>query len=176
MPTPQVTSIPYVPQKTPMFDNTGTQAGQVNIGNLTIPWIYFFEQVHGGTGGSSAGGPYGRTLLLRNTTVANDVADHVTCNGPVPGVTHTVLLVTGVLRKAITADLTVRINNVSSGTTIVVGTFTIPSATAIDTPVQFSSFDNATLDDLSVFTWDVTASDGSKDSAGIASFTIVWQP
>jgi hypothetical protein len=59
---------------------------------------------------------------------------------------------------------------------VTVGTFTIPLATPIDTPVRFTSFTNAVLPDMSTFTWDVTASDGSQDAAGIASFTIEWQP
>jgi hypothetical protein len=148
------------------------------LGRLTRTWIKFFEQINqlGGAGGGS--GPLQRTLLLKNTTVGNDIADHVTCYGPVPGVTHTVILVTGVLRLAITADLTVRINNVAGATTNVVGTFTIPSATAVDTPISFSGSDITTpsCPDLSVFTWDVTASDGSSDPAGVASFTVEWQP
>jgi hypothetical protein len=114
-----------------------------------------------------------RTLLLKSTTVGNDIADHVTCYG---GGAHTAILVTGTLRKAIAADLTVRINNVSPAGTVVVGSFTIPSATAVDTPVKFTSFTTSALPDLSVFTWDVTASDGSADPAGIASFTIEWNP
>ncbi len=149
------------------------------LGRLSRTWIKFWEQKDTGTGtGGGGGGPFQRTLLIKNTTVGDDIADHVTCYGPVPGVTHTVILVTGVLRKAITADLTVRINNVSpdGATTIVVGTFTIPMATAVDVPVSFTSFTNASLPDLSTFTWDITASDGSKDSAGVASFTIEWQP
>lgn len=114
-----------------------------------------------------------RTLLLKDTTVGNDIADHVTCFG---GGTHTAILVTGVLRKAIASDLTVRIKNVSGLGNVTVGTFTIPLATPIDTPVRFTSFTNAVLPDMSTFTWDVTASDGSQDAAGIASFTIEWQP
>ena len=121
-------------------------------------------------------GPFQRTLLLKDTTVGNDIADHVTCYGPIPGVTHTALLVTGVLRKAISADLTVRINNVSPGGTIVVGEWTIPAATPIDTPQLSTTFTNTALPDMSVFTWDVLASDGSQDAAGVASCTIEWQP
>jgi hypothetical protein len=181
--TPQKTSIPQVPIKTTMFDNIADPAGQpsgsqVNIGKLTRPWIYFFERVAklGAVPGGGAQGPFERTILLKNTTIGDDIADHVTCYGPVPGVAHTAILVRGVLRKAITSDLTLRINNVSSGGTVVVGTFTIPLATAVDTVLEFTSFTTAALPDLSTFTWDVTASDGSKDAAGVASFTIIWQP
>lgn len=125
---------------------------------------------------SGAAGPFQRTLLLKNTTVGNDIADHVTCYGPIPGVTHTALLVTGVLRKAIVSDLTVRINNVSPDGTVVVGTYTLPAATPVDTPQLSTVFTNSSLPDMSVFTWDVLASDGSTDPAGVASCTIEWQP
>jgi hypothetical protein len=123
-----------------------------------------------------ASGLFQRTLLLKDTTVGNDIADHVTCFGPIPGVAHTAVLVTGVLRLAIAADLTVRINNVSPGGTVEVGTWTIPAATPIDTPQLSTTFVTSSLPDMSVFTWDVLASDGSKDPAGVASCTIEWQP
>lgn len=147
------------------------------LGRLSRTWIKFWEQIDQ-LGGGGAGGPYQRTLLIKNTAVANDIADHVTCYGPVPGVAHTVILVTAVLRKAITADLVVRVNNVSGATTNVVGTFTIPAATAVDTVLSFAGADitTATCPDLSVFTWDITASDSSSDSGGVCSLTVVWQP
>jgi serine/threonine protein kinase len=34
----------------------------------------------------------------------------------------------------------------------------------------------AHLTDLAVLSWDVTGSDASQDSAGIASYTVEWQP
>lgn len=123
---------------------------------------------------TGAAGPFQRTLLVRNTAVANDVADHLTCWGP--SAAHTVVMVRAVLRKTITSDLTVRINSVNAGVTSVIGTFTIPLATAIDTPVDFSGFTTSSLPDSSIFTWDITASDGSADPAGVASFTIEWEP
>lgn len=126
-----------------------------------------------GTGG--AAGPFQRTLLIRNTAVANDVADHLTCWGP--SAAHLVVMVRSVLRKAIAADLTLRINSVNAGVTSVIGSFTIPSSTPVDTPVDFASgFTTTSLQDSSVFTWDITASDGSTDPAGVASFTVEWQP
>jgi hypothetical protein len=121
-------------------------------------------------------GPFQRTLLLKDTTVGNDIADHVVCYGPIPGVAHTALQVTGVLRKAIASDLTVRINSVSPGGTVEVGTWTIAASTPVDDPQISTTFVHASLPDMSVFTWDVLASDGSKDPAGIASCTIEWQP
>lgn len=172
-----------VPVQTPMFE--GTPASQTDpgfdtklLGRLSRTWIKFWEQIDqlGGLGG--AAGPFQRTLLVKNTVVANDIADHVTCYGPIPGVAHTVILVTAVLRKAITADLVVRVNNVAGVTTNVVGTFTIGLATAVDTVLSFSGADITTpsCPDLSVFTWDITASDGSSDGGGICSLTVTWQP
>lgn len=124
--------------------------------------------------GSGSTGPFQRTLLLKDTTVGNDIADHVVCWGT--SATHKVTLVRGVLRKTISADLTVRINSTLAGVTSVIGEFTIPAATAIDTPVPFTTFGTSSLADLSVFSWDVIASDASAASAGVASFTISWTP
>lgn len=134
-------------------------------GDLTRTWIIFFEKL--GQGGGGTAGPFSRTLDLKDTTVGNDIADHVT----VWGAAGTIGKVRGVLRKAITSDLTLRVK--VNGTTL--GTFTIPLATAIDTPIDFTTFSGSTmvaLDDI--FSWDVTASDGSFDPAGIASFTVEW--
>ena len=124
---------------------------------------------------AGAAGPNWRTLLIRNTAVGNDIADHLTCMGP--SANHTVTLVRGVLRKTITADLSVRINSTTAGVTSVVGIFTIPATTPTDTPVDYTSgFTTSSLPDASSFSWDITASDGSTDPAGIASFTIIWTP
>jgi hypothetical protein len=173
-----------VPLQTPMFEGTqasGTSPGfdPTLLGRLSRTWIKFWEQIDqlgGGSGG--AVGPFQRTLLVKSTAVADDIADHVTCYGPVPGVVHTVILVTAVLRKAIAADLIIRVNNVSGVTTNVVGTFTVPMATTVNTVLSFTGADITTpsCPDLSVFTWDITASDGSSDSAGVCSLTVAWQP
>jgi hypothetical protein len=174
----QSTDIPTVPIRTPMFDGDGFTDTN---GNLDRVWISFFESLRRLTPGDSAtstgGGPYQRTLLLKDTTVNNDVADHVTVYGPVPGTEHTIIAVTGVLRKAITAPLTVRINCVSKGkTAVVVGTFTIPAATPADKIKHFpvTTLTTKVLPVASVLTWDITASDGSRDPAGVASFTVEW--
>ncbi len=119
-------------------------------------------------GSTEAGAPiFHRTILLRDLTVGNDIADHVT----VHGAGGTAFIVIGDLRKTIASNLTLRIK--CNGTTV--GTFTIPSSTAVDSVVQFRTFTNASLPYLGVFTWDVTAGDGSKDAAGVASFTICWK-
>jgi len=111
---------------------------------------------------------YQRTLLLADLTVGNDVAPYVT--GYAAG---TCVCVTAVLRKTITSDLTVRIK--LAGATL--GTFTVPHATAVNTVLTFTSFTasppTVALD--AVFTWDITASDGSTDVAGIATFTVKWK-
>lgn len=162
----QKTVIPKVPIRTPMFDGPGMSA----LGNLTRTWIYFFERRFGGSGSGSAG-PFQRTLLLKDTTVGNDIADHVTI-----WVAGTVAQVQAVLRKAITADLTVRINVSFNGTTAALGSFTIPHATAVNDVATFSVFTGSpTFPLLAVLSWDVTASDGSIDKGGIASFSVLWQ-
>ena len=140
------------------------------LGNLTRTWIYFFERRFGGSGGSGA--VYQRTLLLKDTTIGDDIADHVTI-----WVAGTAATVQAVLRKAITSDLTVRIKVTANGTTTTLGSFTIPHATAVNTVVQFASstFTGSTTFPLvGVLSWDVLASDGSQDKAGVASFTVTW--
>jgi hypothetical protein len=146
---------PRVPIQTPMFDE---------VGNLTRTWVIFFERL--GMRAAAAADIFERTLLLKDTTVGNDIADHVTVYAA-----GTAQRIVGVLRKPITADLTVRVN--LNGTALI--TITIPSATAIDTPVESTAFASTALADGDVLTWDVTASDGSQDKAGIASFTLEWK-
>lgn len=115
--------------------------------------------------------PLQRTLLLKDTTVGNDIADHVVVYGP--GGPYTAQNVWGVLRKTITSDLTVRINATFGGTTTSLGTFTIPHTLAVNVAVVYTL--SATLQHLTALSWDVTASDGSSDPDGIASFTISWE-
>ncbi len=117
-----------------------------------------------GSGGGT--GKLHRTLLVKDTTVGNDIADRVTAYA-----SGTASRIVGVLRKPITASLTVRVNK--NGTAFV--TITIPSATAISVPVTQTTFaGSAAVLDGDVFSWDITASDGSRDVAGIASFTLDW--
>lgn len=122
-------------------------------------WWLFWNSL--GSGGAT--GPYIRTLLLKDTSVGNDIADHV----PV-FVAGTFTRIIGVLRKAIVSDLTVRVN--LDGATLI--TLTIPVATAVDVPVTSEAFTPTGLTDLQILSWDVTASDSSRDAAGIASFTV----
>lgn len=139
-------------------------------GQLTRTWIYFFERRFTGGGGAATIQTYFRTLLLKNTAPGDDIADHVVAHAG-----GTVQLVVGVLRKVIVSDLTVRINVVTASATTAIGSFTIPHATPINTPVAFTTFSHSTLNDKDVLSWDVTASDSSNDPAGVASFTIYWQ-
>ena len=143
---------------------------------LTRTWIIFFERLtkmsveaSGGTMGG--GGPYIRTLLLKDTTVLHNVADHV----PI-FVAGTAARLIGVLRITIMADLKVQVN-IEPGH-IPLGSITIPSATGIDQPITtdaFTTADVAKLGDLAVLSWDVIASDGSADPNGVASITLQWE-
>lgn len=144
-----------------MFENSPSEKGAIFDWQLNRTWWIFFEKL-----AKKRGGPYIRTLLLKDTTVGNDIADHV----PIY-VAGTAMRIVGVLRKAITADLSVRVN--LDGTTLT--TLTIPHTTAVDTPVVGTSPTPPALADLAVLSWDVTASDGSSDAAGVCSITVQWQ-
>lgn len=114
--------------------------------------------------------PLSRTLLIKDTAVRDDAADHVVIfgNGG-PYVAHFFF---GVLRKPILVDLTIRVHHVFQGTDTVLGTYTIPKTTGVDVAVTFTI--TQPLIHKAVLTWDITNSDGSADADGIASFTIVW--
>lgn len=107
---------------------------------------------------------YHRTLVLKNTTVGDDIADHVT-------IYHDgrCKRVTGVLRVTVASDLKVRINR--DGTELT--TITIPSATDVDS-VIIKEMDKE-FKDGQVLSWDVTASDGKIDAAGVATITVEWE-
>ncbi len=157
--TPNKTVIPAVPLRTPMFDESG---------NLTRTWIIFFEHISKAFGGGGQGlgaGPYIRTLLIKDTTVANDIADHVEVFNPGIGIR-----ILATLRKAITVDLTVKIHK---GADLMV--MTIPLATPVGV-VLSQSIGTLVFQDKEVISADVLASDGSKDADGIASFTVEWEP
>ena len=173
MPSDQKTDIPAVPVRTQFFDNPPGQP-DASAWPLNRTWIIFFESLRKRSDGLK--GPFQRTLLLKDTTVGNDIADRVDVYGAPGRRDSQCTRITGVLRKAITADLTLRIKNKKGSTTNTVGSFTIPMTTAVDTVVTFTTFDYNIFPDRSVFIWDVTASDSSIDAAGIASYTVEWQP
>jgi len=124
-----------------------------------------------GIAGSTAGAVTlnERTSLLQSLAIGNDIAPHVICH---PG--GTLHLVVGTLRKAISADLVARLNVVTASASTLIGQFTIPHATAINTPVSFTTFSHSTFSDLDVLSWDVTSSDNSSDANGVASFSVYW--
>ncbi len=127
-------------------------------GNMTRAWILYLEQ---------RGQICPRTLLIKDTTVGTDIADRVTIYRD-----GTARKVEGVLRKAISADLAIAIR--LNGQVLIAAT--IPLATAVGTVLIFTQFAARpqNLADGDVLSWDILASDGSDDAAGIASFTLLW--
>lgn len=113
------------------------------------------------------GRPRIRTVDLHNLAVGNDIAPRVTVFA-----TGTARRFTGVLRTAISADLTVRVKR--NGTAII--TMTIPLATAVGVVVESTSFVSTPepLADGDVISWDITASDGSANPNGVATCTLEW--
>jgi hypothetical protein len=107
-----------------------------------------------------------RTLLIKDTTVGTDVADHVTIFA-----SGTAMRLTGVLRKQIMADLVLQVN--LNGAAFIAAT--IPQATAVDSVLTFNEFATVALADGSVLSAGISASDGTADVNGIASFTLEWE-
>lgn len=124
----------------------------------------------------AAGGPAHRTLLIKNTAVTTNCADLVPLHYAPPG-PYTPLLLVGMLRDAITADLVVKANVILlDGVTLQqIGTLTIPAATPVGVSVVTTSFVTTSLPDLSGLRWDILASDGSQDLLGVASVTLWYQ-
>lgn len=117
--------------------------------------------------GAGGGGAAHRTLLVKDAAIGNDIADHVTAYR-----SGTASRIVGVLRKAITDDLTVRVNK--NGVELV--TITIPATQDVDDPLEVTTFATGEegITDGDVFSWDVTESDEQRDKAGIAAFTLEW--
>lgn len=125
------------------------------------------EETTGGTGGPQL---YLRTLLLRNLTVGDDVADQV----PVYASGTSTRLQT-VLRRELTADLEIRLNK--GGAEMI--TFTIPMSQGVGATVDIplvSGSPPAAIDfnDGDVLSADILSSDGQKDKNGVASVTVEW--
>lgn len=162
-------STPRVPHETPMYEVT-PEGRQV----LSRTWMIFFERlgrVEAATGGTAAPFDitdlYWRTLLLKDTAVGDDIADHVPAQATGIGVK-----LVGVLRKEIEEDLTVRVNKELAPFIIL----TIPAGTLIDTPVEQTTFvAGNSVAEGEVLWFDVTESDGQVDAAGVASFTLYMQ-
>jgi hypothetical protein len=109
---------------------------------------------------------------LKNATVGDNIADVTTVWAE-----GTAARITGVLRTAISSDLTVRVRykTTDDPTISELVTITIPAATAINTPITETAFLETALSDLVCLFWDVTASDSSQDAGGVASFTLQWE-
>ena len=128
-----------------------------------------FDSGAGGGGGSDAD-LFAAELSLKDLTVGNDIAPHAI-------VYHAGATTRGlaVLRKIITADLTVRILQ----NTVEIVTITIPATTAINTVLEFAVATGspavcAVFADKDVLSADILESDGQTDKNGIATITIEW--
>src|SRR5580693_4493109 len=143
MPAPQ-----SIPLRAAFFDGSGDPKGPglvSALGNITRTWVLWLQ---------SLGPVYERTISLKDLTPGNDIAPHLTIFAANTGVPQAF---TGVLRKAITADLVVRVNY--NGTPLC--TLTVPKITPVDSPVVSTTFPNKKmLWTNGVLTWDVLASDG----------------
>jgi hypothetical protein len=120
----------------------------------------------GGIGGGGQPGPqmYWRTIDINDTTVGNNIAPNLTNQGTGRGIK-----ITGVLRKAISSDLVVRVNSGEA----VLGTLTIPHATPIKTKVETAITDQNLVSGATM-TWDITAGDSQQDKNGVATITVQW--
>ena len=106
-----------------------------------------------------------RTLLVYTTATGNDIAPRLVAQSA-----GQVAVITAVLRKAISADLVIRINLDGAA----FATMTIPLATAVGVALFQTPSPTLLVAAGQVFSWDITASDGSSDPGGVASFTIQW--
>lgn len=144
---------------------------------LTRTWIIFFERIFKAAAEALGFGPFIRTLLIKDSTTGVSIADHTTIwkDG-------TAQRVTANLRKPLGADLVVElwkldINDVGSGFQKLIA-MTVPQSHAINTPMDFTSFESNSLKSMhdgDVIRWDITASDGQIDRAGVAAFTFMWK-
>ncbi len=143
------------------------------VGSPLINWGYreTLATLRPGSGGTGSGGQgqpkpqmFWRTIDINDTTVGNNIAPNLTVQGTGRGIK-----IAGVLRKAISADLTVRVKVAG----VAIGSLTIPHTTPIQVKVE-TSIATKTLVEGTIVTWDITASDGSKDINSVASITVEW--
>ncbi len=118
----------------------------------------------GGIGGRPSPQMFWRTIDINDSTPGNNIAPNLTVQGTGKGIK-----IAGVLRTAISQDLVVRV----SQSNIALGTLTIPAATPVMQKVE-TSIATKTLVEGSIITWDITASDSSRDINSIASITVEW--
>lgn len=115
-----------------------------------------------------------RTLTLYNLAVGDDIAPHTLVYND-----GTAYRLIAVMRKDMTADLTVRFNKGIQFALEELITVTIPLTSVIDDVFEWplvvgSPAILATFFDQEILTADITASDGSTDVNGIVQFTIQW--
>jgi len=143
------------------------------VGSPLINWDYRSTlatlRPGGGGGGSGAGSRpmpqmFWRTIDINDSTPGVNIAPNLTVQGTGRGIK-----IAGVLRTAISADLVVRVNVAG----VELGTLTIPAATPVKTKVE-TPIPTKQLVEGTIMTWDITASDSSKDINSIASITVEW--
>jgi hypothetical protein len=142
------------------------------VGSPLINWDYraTLATLRPGTGGNGIGGGqpgpqmYWRTIDINDTTPGTNIAPNLTNQGTGRGIK-----ITGVLRKAISADLVVRVNSGDA----VLGTLTIPAATPIKTKVETAITDQNLVSGATM-TWDITGGDSQQDKNGVATVTVQW--
>lgn len=126
--------------------------------------------------------PISRTLLIKDCTVGTNIADDVVLYtrdvslSPVIRAVGRFQRIIGVLRKTISADLTVRFNRVTNSSPQTTESYlaTIPAGTITKKAVQTNIV--GFFNDLDTLYADIVASDGqAEDDQGIASFTIIWE-
>jgi hypothetical protein len=112
----------------------------------------------GASGGS-------RGFSLSSISVATDAAPHVRA-----GTAGTLAKVTAILRRTITATLTmvVYLDGVAACTV------NVPSSTAVDAIIAVTSFSASTITADSIFKLAITASDSSIDPQGVVTIQMFW--
>src|SRR6266568_377499 len=118
-------------------------------------------------------GTYQRTVLLKDLTIGNNIADNVVIWGPVNYTgQYQAKVVEVVLRKAITQDLHVDLTMKG----VVYTNIIVPHTLIPMVPMNFINFINAIFPNDGVFSANITASDGSVDIDGICSLTTLYIP
>jgi hypothetical protein len=141
-------------------------------------WLRFWQDLLGGggqgTGGGGGGGGTSQIYVAQFDIADSTMGDDV---GPVVPITSNAnaLRMLGVLRAAITSDLTVRLNMVLGLSSVVIGSITIPHTTALNTPVTSTTFTTTALIRDHVILWDITASDGQIIPDSVATVRLEYQ-
>lgn len=125
---------------------------------------------------------YMEAIQISDTTVANDIAPHITLATPIISLSPLVyrsvqaLRLQGVLKQTLSADLTVRINCTTFGSPMVTTSWeiTFPSGWGVDDPIYVEisgQFSNG-----AILSADILAGPGTVVTApnGVASVTLVW--